>query len=189
MNKNKCINYCIDGRCSNCGNCCTEMIPLTVSEVKLIKAYVKEKHIEPDYEVFSDKGINLLCPFRDMENHKCKIYEVRPKICRVFKCNQDERTINVHKNSAHLRANYNKFKKGNLYKLYTTRELIYGNPKDTIRCFLGTILKDELLKEEYSAVSSIDCNAVYNILKNFGREEITKEMIYEVIEELKILNE
>ena len=44
----KCTNYCIKGSCSSCGNCCTELLPLTISEVKLIKAYVKEKGIKPN---------------------------------------------------------------------------------------------------------------------------------------------
>ena len=48
----KCTNYCIKGSCSSCGNCCTELLPLTISEVKLIKAYVKEKGIKPYSEIF-----------------------------------------------------------------------------------------------------------------------------------------
>ena len=48
----KCTNYCIKGSCSSCGNCCTELLPLTISEVKLIKAYVKEKGIKPYSDVF-----------------------------------------------------------------------------------------------------------------------------------------
>lgn len=33
----------------------------------------------------------LSCPFRDDKNKKCQIYEVRPYICRVFKCDQRDK--------------------------------------------------------------------------------------------------
>ena len=52
----KCTNYCVNGSCSNCGNCCTELIPLTKDEVSLIKAYVKEKQIKPYSDIFFKLG-------------------------------------------------------------------------------------------------------------------------------------
>jgi Fe-S-cluster containining protein len=53
-------------------------------EIKAIKQYVKKNKIDP--EPISDT-LNLSCPFRDDQAKKCKIYEVRPWICRRFMCN------------------------------------------------------------------------------------------------------
>ena len=179
----KCTNYCIKGSCSSCGNCCTELLPLTISEVKLIKAYVKEKGIKPYSDVFfkyeGRESTNLMCPFRDFETKKCRIYEVRPKICRLFKCNQDDRTIETHKEAAHKRANYNKTTspKKPITKVYSMRELIYGDVCDTIRILVGDLVR--LNRPVFT-------QGVINILNAFGREDIAKaELVDKVIDEYK----
>ena len=178
-----CTNYCINGSCSNCGNCCTELIPLTINEVKLIKAYVKEKQIKPYSDIFfkyhDKESTNLMCPFRDFEERKCRIYEVRPKICRVFKCNQDLRTIDTHKEGAHKRANYNKTNspKKPITKVYSTRELIYGDKLDTIRIIVGNLVRME---------KPLFTQGVINILNAFAREDLAvPEMVDKVLKEYK----
>ena len=176
-------NYCIKGQCSNCGSCCTELIPLTNDEVKLIRAYVKEKNIKQYSKIFFEHegkiSVNLMCPFRDFENKKCRIYEVRPKICRLFKCNQDINTINAHKNNCHRRAQYNKSKsyKEPITKVYSSRELIYGDKLDTIRILIGNLIRTD---------KPIFTEGVIEILKVFKREDLAvKEDIDKVIEEYK----
>lgn len=184
-----CENYCNKGMCSNCGNCCTELLPLTMTEVKLIKAYIKEKKIKPySPTVGKSKGeyfVNLQCPFRDFTKKNCMIYEVRPKICRLFKCNQDESTIKVHKDNCHKRAQYNKCKdlKKPLVKLYSMRELIYGDPLDTILILIG-----HLFRENYS----VSPEKLKSMLHSFERDDlannelITKALdIYNTIKEDK----
>jgi len=179
----KCTNYCIKGSCSSCGNCCTELLPLTISEVKLIKAYVKEKGIKPYSEIFfkyeGRESTNLMCPFRDFETKKCRIYEVRPKICRLFKCNQDNRTIEVHKNNCHIRANYNKLRshKPHIIGVYSTRELIYGDELDTIRIIVGELIRMN---------KPISTKGVMNVLKEFERKDLAvPEKVDKVLEEYK----
>lgn len=81
-------NYCDKcGNCSRCGNCCSAMIPLTKKEEKIIRKYIHENKIEPEFFQDEEK-MNLQCCFYDRTNKKCKIYEVRPNICKTFKCDR-----------------------------------------------------------------------------------------------------
>lgn len=70
-----------NGKCSNCGNCCGNLLPLTPTEINIIRIYIKEHDIKEIKH--SD---NLTCPFRDDENRICTIYEVRPYICKFWRC-------------------------------------------------------------------------------------------------------
>ena len=85
-------NFTKDGKCVSCGNCCTAILPVTKEEIKAIKRYVKRKHIKP--VVHPGKAdIDLTCPFRNDEKKICNIYEVRPTICRDFKCDKPQKMI------------------------------------------------------------------------------------------------
>lgn len=82
-------NFCKDGKCIGCGQCCSNILPLSASEIKDIKRYIAKKHIKATVRnVMNTDAIDLLCPFLDDTKScdKCKIYPVRPKICREFKC-------------------------------------------------------------------------------------------------------
>lgn len=80
-------DFTCNGKCSDCGQCCTDFLPLSRKEVKRIKAYIKSHHIkEQSHNAFMK--IDLTCPFRDETNKRCLIYEVRPDICKTFICNQ-----------------------------------------------------------------------------------------------------
>lgn len=46
-------------------------------------------------------GVDMTCPFRDERNKKCLIYEIRPEICRVFKCDQGRDEIVANKMQMH----------------------------------------------------------------------------------------
>jgi len=94
--------------CESCvkvthGGCCNQLPALSASEVaKLIFKYediIKEKNLVPrKWDKFNNiyilapneptlKEIDLtdyMCPFLDLENAKCIIYEDRPLLCKVY---------------------------------------------------------------------------------------------------------
>lgn len=76
-------NYTICGKCSNCGECCSDILHLDKDEIKRIDNYLKEHKIVQN----NKEENNLNCPFRNDVLKKCDIYEVRPYICQIFKCN------------------------------------------------------------------------------------------------------
>lgn len=80
-----------NGKCSNCGECCSALLPLSEAETKRIKAYVKKHNIKPHKHnrlIAAANTIDIICPFMDSsKEHKCDIYKVRPDICKHFICN------------------------------------------------------------------------------------------------------
>ena len=70
------------GNCSRCGECCGDILHLDDEEIQRIDDYIKEHKV---YQLNKGEN-NLRCPFRDDFLKRCTIYEVRPYICRVFKC-------------------------------------------------------------------------------------------------------
>lgn len=74
-----------NGQCSRCGNCCMPVIPLTIAEYKKIKTYILKNNITK-VNPFDGNNFYCLCPFYDRDNKCCKIYSVRPAVCRDFKC-------------------------------------------------------------------------------------------------------
>lgn len=75
------------GKCSNCGNCCSNLLPVQPSEINRIKNYIKKHNIkEHRIALFANDAIDLTCPFRDEGERKCSIYKVRPLICRQYFC-------------------------------------------------------------------------------------------------------
>ncbi len=114
----------VAGKCSSCGECCTEFVPLTNNEYKTIKEYLKrhpeiqnEKHITPE-------GMHVLCPFRDRENKVCKIYEVRPFVCRRFICNLPQEQLVINKAFGLTRAHYNNTDLSSIVSFHT---LFFGD--------------------------------------------------------------
>ena len=89
---NNIINYCNSkGECSNCGECCTDTLPLSTDEIVKIRNYVNKHKIKEQRHITSN--IDMTCPFRDNLNKKCLIYKVRPLICRNFKCDKDLKSV------------------------------------------------------------------------------------------------
>lgn len=107
-----------NGKCSNCGYCCSGMLPLSAKELKTIKAYVK-KHSIKEQRHNAASGTDLTCPFRDERNRKCLIYEVRPAICRAFNCNQS--LPEMERNKARFNA---------IYDTVFMRAEFFGNTED-----------------------------------------------------------
>ena len=79
------------GHCIKCGECCSNTIPLSQSEIETIRAYITEHKIEAVNHANNVKAagkvIDAVCPFLGLDK-RCAIYEVRPLICRLFKCNR-----------------------------------------------------------------------------------------------------
>ena len=84
----------VGGKCSQCGKCCANILPLTKTDVARIKKYVKECGIRPITHVtpYAEAG-DPICPFRDNEAKKCTIYPVRPAICKDYLCSNAKNGI------------------------------------------------------------------------------------------------
>lgn len=88
LNHNNHKDYTINNECSNCGNCCTSILPMTQAELSRIKKYVKKQKIKIQISNFPLSNVrDLTCPFRNNTSNKCLIYHIRPMICKDYICN------------------------------------------------------------------------------------------------------
>lgn len=71
------------GKCSKCGECCTNILPVTQEEIDTIAKYVIKNKIRPQSHMLVMQN-RLTCPYYN--GNKCLIYEVRPLICKEFYC-------------------------------------------------------------------------------------------------------
>ena len=83
-------NYTVEGKCSNCGECCSNLLPLTQGEINQIHKYIKIHHIKENKKNFptAEKVFDGTCPFRNNGKRICEIYSIRPLICKFFQCNK-----------------------------------------------------------------------------------------------------
>lgn len=79
-------NKTCNGECSNCGECCIDFLPVSSKDIKRVKEYLKDHKVERHNKPNCFIVYNFVCPFRNNKENKCDIYEARPEICRVFKC-------------------------------------------------------------------------------------------------------
>lgn len=80
-----------NGECTQCGSCCSNILPMTEKEIRKIKSYIKIHKVKEQKHndvLLKNITIDLTCPFLDESKtkEKCLIYQVRPKICREFNC-------------------------------------------------------------------------------------------------------
>ena len=75
-------NSC-NGKCSKCGDCCTNFLPVSQREIDLIQEYIIKNNIKPQTQMMVMQN-RLTCPYYN--GKKCLIYEVRPLICKEFYC-------------------------------------------------------------------------------------------------------
>ena len=80
-------DFTCNGKCSGCGQCCGDILHLSKWEIQRIDKYIKVNKIKCTPRLALVEYDNT-CPFRDNKEKKCKIYEVRPEICRVYQCNK-----------------------------------------------------------------------------------------------------
>lgn len=103
-------NYTDNGKCIECGSCCSRYLALNKREINTIREYIKNHNIKQQkhaINVYAKPLMDWTCPFLDdtKPNHKCTIYPVRPLICREFKCDcwsKIDRDNKIYKNN--LRA-------------------------------------------------------------------------------------
>lgn len=81
-------DFTVDGKCSGCGSCCTNFLPMTGREIKRIRDYIRRAGIKEckHYVPAASAVIDMTCPFRNNMMRRCEIYKVRPAICRSFQC-------------------------------------------------------------------------------------------------------
>lgn len=86
-------NFTKDGKCSGCGGCCSNLLPMSQKEVDVIHRYIMKHHIKECKHLLpvAKPAFDMTCPFRDNDNKICAIYEVRPEICKQFICDNEQR--------------------------------------------------------------------------------------------------
>lgn len=104
------------GVCSNCGECCSDFLPVSPEDLRRIHKYVKANNIKERHNVMVSAAFDVTCPFRDNVKRKCAIYSVRPAICREFKCDYSPTKISQNKEFFHSR-----------YKVVSMRQEFFGN--------------------------------------------------------------
>lgn len=88
--KREITDYTADGKCSCCGECCSNLLPLSEHEIKRIHKYIEKRHIKAHKRNLPlAEAIDMTCPFRNEEKRICEIYEIRPLICKLFKCDKE----------------------------------------------------------------------------------------------------
>lgn len=90
-------DFTVDGKCSNCGACCSNFLPVSAKEIKVIKRYIQKKGIKEQKRLYPtmEPHEDFTCPFRSDAEKKCLIYEVRPAICRDFQCDKPRKKIHA----------------------------------------------------------------------------------------------
>ena len=93
--KNGVYDFTVDGKCSGCGNCCSNFLPISKKEIENIRRYIKKHHIREEIRRFPtvEQTVDMVCPFRSESEKKCTIYSVRPAICRDFQCDKPKKDI------------------------------------------------------------------------------------------------
>ena len=140
-------NCTLDGKCSGCGECCADFLPLSEAEVKRIRNYMKSHKLnEHRANVLMVDAIDLTCPFRDSINKKCDIYSIRPEICRAFIC---RKSLQDAKNDRDLISEKR--------DIYSMRQVFFGNYKPMEKLLetmggLGTLIGD-MLPEMVDSIS------------------------------------
>ena len=86
-------NFTKDGKCSGCGNCCSNLLPMSQKEVDVIHRHIKKHHVKECKHLLpvAKPAFDMTCPFRDNDRKICTIYEVRPEICKQFICDNEQR--------------------------------------------------------------------------------------------------
>lgn len=106
-----------DGKCSNCGNCCSNLLPISSKEIDTIRRYIKKHNIieQRNRYPLASLTLDLTCPFRSEAEKGCLIYPVRPEICRSFQCNYKKEDLLKNRDLLEHR-----------YYTVSMREVFYG---------------------------------------------------------------
>ena len=69
-------NFCKDGKCIQCGNCCSNLLPMSQKEIDVIHRYIRKKHIKECRHIAPETvAYDMTCPFLDTGKscEKCRI--------------------------------------------------------------------------------------------------------------------
>lgn len=81
-------DYSCNGKCSHCGACCSDIIPLLPSEIDTLRHFIRKNNYKPHTHactVLMTNPYDATCPFLD-DKGECVVYSIRPEICRLFSC-------------------------------------------------------------------------------------------------------
>ena len=146
-----------NGKCSNCGECCTACLPISKEEYLLIKDYISTHHITQENPVdMAQNNIYFDCPFHDRVNKRCKIYEVRPEVCRNFLCSHSEKRIEKDRT------------------FYDNKAWINGS-------HLHRVVDGHLLWYDYPVLMLLFAN---DLLESYPKEKQTEETLLHILESL-----
>ena len=97
--RNGTYDFTNNGECIQCGACCSNYLPMTQKEIATIRRYIKKHNIKAYRHLFpmSKEAFDMTCPFMDDSKlkEKCRIYPVRPEICRQFNCSKDKKPFDT----------------------------------------------------------------------------------------------
>jgi Fe-S-cluster containining protein len=122
---NQIVDCTKNGQCSRCCECCSGVIPITKLELRDIDEYVKKHDIKPVNRTapLAGDSIDITCPFAS--EHKCNIYEVRPKICRDFICSMGNEAAQIQKRRFYSNSKYRQiFLRDAIFDQGTERKLM-----------------------------------------------------------------
>lgn len=139
LNSDEIKDNTINHMCSNCGECCGLFIPFTDKELKILKEYVKQHNIQPINRI-SAENLEARCCFYDSVNKKCLVYDVRPYVCRNFKC--DHKDWRKRRDSYEKRAKYNSTVNSKII-IGTFDDLIYDDYRP-IMIYIMSMLRSNL---------------------------------------------
>lgn len=162
-----CINNCNNHNCSRCGSCCALGVPITKEEENIIREYIKKNNIEPEI-LIKNNNFYLSCCFFDRKNHKCKIYPVRPSICKTFKCDRNKKKLEKEKRENHRKAYWNHWENGKLSNITTFDLLFYDNPEPLLQYLFRTISGEN---------DENKFNKIKEILIKYGQSELANCLV------------
>lgn len=114
MTNQELTDFTCNGECSKCGSCCSNYLPLTRKEFRVLKHWVRKHRFQP--KLVTDV-LDVTCPFLDKETSLCVCYKVRPEVCRIFTCRK-------------AIANQVKFSKSRFhFRVYNLRQELFGDTK------------------------------------------------------------
>ena len=104
----------VDGKCSQCGECCPRWLPLSNRDIKNIRTYLKKHDVYYAPKVISPLMVQetTFCPFLklDQKTERCQIYPIRPTVCRLYDCKDHQHgKLNGHRKDYILRDLYEVF--------------------------------------------------------------------------------
>lgn len=128
----------VRGKCSNCGYCCTDLLPVTQKEVDRLREYAQEHNLTEHTQApfYLKDAVDLTCPFLDNIQNRCDVYAVRPKICRSFICSKGESQMTVERDRYTAQPDVS---------IRSLRKEIFGNPT-------SVLFTKGVLMEEYFAM-------------------------------------